>query len=261
MSIVDINLRKLRVNFRKQGKEISDDVFGRFHPTTGNTEEICVFCKSRGKLTKEHVLPKWLFENDVESKFISSVNKQSQSYNKAVIPACPDCNNTILSEIEKNVIGVLHKVDENNQLNLNINIEDISNIIRWLEILDYKLQVYDCRRKYIKYGESEYNPLWGNMPASWMRHFIDMNPFKALDYLRRAQRRIMVKSKIDRFPSIVFFKTSTPHFNFFTQPDEYIYVSFPMHRLSVFYFLRKKFEESDEAYNEALYYIDGVFKT
>lgn len=257
MSTIDVNLRKLRVNFRKQGREISEDVFRRFHPTTGNTEEICVFCKSREKLTKEHVLPKWLFEKDVESKFISSVNKQYQSYNKAVIPACPDCNNTVLAEIEKNIINILQKIEKKQQLN----IEDISNIIRWLEILDYKLQVYDCRRKYIKYGESEYDPLWGVMPASWMRHFIDMNPFKALDYLRRAQRRIAVKSKLDRFLSLVFFKTSTPHFDFFTQPDEYIYVSFPMHKLSVFYFLRRTFEESDEAFNEALYYIDGVSKT
>lgn len=257
MSTIDLNLRKLRVNFRKQGREISEDVFRRFHPITKDTKEICVFCKSNEKLTKEHVLPKWLFEKDVESKFISSVNKQSQSYNKAVIPACPDCNNTILAKIEKNIINVLQKIEKEDQLN----IEDISNIIRWLEILDYKSQVYDCRRKYIKHGESEYDPLWGRMPVSWMRHFIEMNPFKALDYLKRAQRRITVKSKIDRFFSLVFFKTSAPHFDFFTQPDKYIYVSFPMYKLSVFYFLRKTFENTDDAFNEALDYIDRVSKT
>lgn len=240
MEIIDQNFRKIRVNLRKQGIDISDNVFRRFHPTTADdVEEICVFCKSTKNLTKEHVLPKWLFEKDVESRFISSVNRQTQSYNKAAIPACPDCNNTILAEIEKKVIFILQKLENEKQLDD----KELSNLIRWLEILDYKLQVYDCRRKYLKHPNSEYNPFWAPLPVSWMSHYIDMNPFKALDYLRRSQRRITVKSKTDRFFSIVFFETSRPHFNFFTQHDEYIFVSFPMYKLAVFYFLRKKFKK------------------
>jgi len=99
------------------------------------------------------------------------------------------------------------------------------------------------------------------MPVAWMRHFIDMDPFKALSYLRRSQRRITVKSKIDRFQSLVLFETSEPDFDFFTQPDEYIYISFPMYKIAVFYFLQKKFEDSENAFQEALYYIDGVSKS
>lgn len=258
MEGIDFNLRKLRVNLRKQGIEISENVFRRFHPATRNIgDEICVFCKSTSKLTREHVLPKWLFEKDVESKFISSVNRQTQSYNKAVIPACSYCNNSILAEIEKNIIYIFQNLEIENHLS----VEDFSNIIRWLEILDYKLQVYDCRRKYIKHGNSKYDPAWGHMPVAWMRHFIDMNPFKALDYLRKSQRRITVKSKIDRFRSLVLFEAPKPDFDFFTQPDEYIYVSFPMYKIAVFYFLRKSFEDPEEAFQEALYYIDGVSKS
>lgn len=258
--MVDINLnfRKLRVNLRKHGITISEDVFSRFHPTTLNIgDETCIFCKSTSKLTKEHVLPKWLFEKDVESKFISSVNRQTQSYNKAVVPSCSDCNNTILAEIEKNIINILRNIEIGNHLN----VKDLSNIIRWLEILDYKLQVYDCRRKYIKHRDSEYDPLWGTMPVSWMRHLIDMNPFKALDYIRRSQRRIIVKSKTDRICSLVIFRTSEPHFNFFSQPDEYVFISFPMYKIAMFYFLRRKFENNKKAGEEALYYIDGVSKS
>lgn len=160
------------------------------------------------------MLPKWLFEKDVESRFISSINRQTQTYNKAVIPTCSDCNNTILVEIENSVINILQNIEIGNHLSDG----DFSNIIRWLEILDYKLQVYDCRRKCVKHRNSEYDPVWGIMPVACMRHFIDMNPFKAHDYLRRSQRRIAVKSKLNRFQSLVLFEMSEPDFDFFAQP-------------------------------------------
>lgn len=169
-----------------------------------------------------------------------------------------------LQTLQKNMYsqnGFLKNILQNIEKGNHLSTEDLSNIIRWLEILDYKLQVYDCRRKYIRHGNSEYDPVWGTMPVSWIRHFIDMNPFKALDYLRRAQRRITVKSKTDRFLSLVLFETSTPHLDFFTQPDEYIYVSFPKCKVAVFYFLKKKFQDEKKAFHEALYYIEGVSKS
>jgi hypothetical protein len=259
MADINLNFKTLRVNLRKYGSEISEDVFERFHPATMNVgDEICVFCMSTSKLTKEHVIPKWLFEKEgKESVVFSSVNRRTQSYNKFVIPACSECNNTILAEIEKLII----KIVENMEIDNRLTDDDLSNIIRWLEILDYKFQVYDCRRRYIKYGNSEYDPHWGDLPVSVMRHFIDMNPFKALDYIRRSQHRITVKSKSDRIDSLVIFWTTRPHLNFFSQPDEYVYVSFPMVKISMFYFLRKKFEDRNDAAEQARYYIENVSKS
>jgi len=258
MPDINLNFKSLRVNFRKHGIEISENVFHRFHPATLNIgDEICVFCKSTFNLTKEHVFPKWLFEKNTNIRFISSVNRQSQTYNKAVIPTCSDCNNDTLAEIEKHIIKILDVLDSNPK----IFTDELEDIIRWLEILDYKTQVYDCRRKYIKYDDSEYDPFWGILPLAHMRHFMEMNPFKALDYLRRSQRRITVKSKDNRLNSLIFFRTSRPHFDFFCQPDEYIYVSFPMYKMAVFYFLRKEFDNVKDAGKEALYYIDQVSKS
>lgn len=222
MSKIDLNFKKLRVNLRKNGIQICDDVFYRFHPATTNfKEEICVFCNINLNITKEHVLPKWLFEKETKSIFISSVNKQTQTYNKAVIPTCSECNNSILGGIEKYII----KIFQNLRTSEYYNNDDLSNIIRWLEILDYKLQVYECRRKYIKYANSEYSEDWGIFPVAIMRHFIDMNPFKAYDKLRNSQRRITVKSKLSRLDSLVIFDTIKPHFNFFYQPSEYMNAS------------------------------------
>ena len=68
MQKIDSNFTHLRVNLRKHGLVIAKDVFHRFHPATKNPgNEICVFCNSTLKITKEHVLPKWVFEKDVES--------------------------------------------------------------------------------------------------------------------------------------------------------------------------------------------------
>jgi len=34
-----------------------------------------------------------------------------------------------------------------------------------------------------------------------------------------------------------------------------------MYKVAVFYFLKKKFEDNEKAFQEALYYIDGVSKS
>lgn len=259
MKPVDAAFRILRVNLRKHRIEIADDVMHRYHPATlGVGEEICIFCNSISSLSKEHIIPKWLFEKNTKSKFISSVNYQSQFYNKAVIPACLNCNNCLLSKIENDIIRIIQTLISQEPY---FDADDFSNIIRWIEIIDYKTQVYDCRRKYIKYGNLDYSKHYGDLPLSHLRGFSLLNPFKAYDYLRRSQCRITVKSKANRFNSLVIFKTKKPHFNFFAQPDEYIYISFPMCNISIFYFLRERFENNKEACKRALYYIDGVSKS
>ena len=258
MGKIDLKFKYLRVKLRQYGIEISEDVFKRHHPATIDiNDEICVFCNSNSKITKEHVLPKWLFEKNTERSFISSVNKQTQKYNKAVIPTCSLCNNSILAHIENHIIKVIEGL-ESCEFYSN---DDLSNIIRWLEILDYKLQVYDCRRKYIKYGNSKYDSDWGNLPVAMLRHFIDMNPFKALTYLRNSQRRITVKNKTERSNSLIIFDTAAAHFNFFTQPNEYIFISFPMHKIAFFYLLKKNHEQNKDAEKEALYLMKNVFES
>ncbi|AQW93438.1 hypothetical protein CMT56_14825 [Elizabethkingia anophelis] len=247
----------IRVNFRKHGSEIAEDIFYRFHPATLNaSSEICVFCKTQENLTKEHVLPKWLFQNKTNIGFEIKINQQSISYVKSVVPACENCNNSILAEIEKKIIFILGNLQKGEHYDNN----DLANIIRWLEILDYKLQVLNNRLKYIKYGNNSFCTDFGILPVSWMNHFWEMNPFKALSNIKFIQRSISVKSKLSRLNSLVIFNTNEPHFEFFHQPSKYIFISFPMYDKAIFYFFRKEFKNIEDSHREAIEIMEKILK-
>lgn len=136
-----------------------------------------------------------------------------------------------------------------------------SNIMRWLELIDYKSQIYDCRRLYIKYSNEEYDPSWGIFPLAMMRHFIELKPFAPFDYLRNSQRRITVKEKFSRINSLVIFRPKKPHFGFFVKPTEYIYISFPLTDIAFFYFFKADFLDYSEAAKKAVYIIKKVAET
>ena len=256
MNDIDQDFKYLRVNFRKQGQIIAEDVFRRIHPATPkNIREICVFCGSTSGLTREHVFPQWLFENNTDISMISRVNRQTQTYHKAVVPTCSICNNIALSNIEECIIKTLKKIESKE----NYAYDDLCNIIRWLEILDYKLQVYECRRKYIKYGNSEYNRDWGEFSVAMLRYFFEMNPFNAYNTLRQTQNRITVKRKYERIESLLMFEPKTSDFNFFNLANEYIFISFPMFKMAIFYFLQKNHNEGTEALNKDYEIMTKVF--
>jgi hypothetical protein len=255
MTEVDLLFKTLRVNLRRHGKTIADDVVRRHHPIgVDSKNEICIFCNSSSNITKEHVLPKWVVGDELLNTMTSSVNKQQVIYNRAVVPACSQCNNSILAFIENYIIKIVHYMETANDCSN----EHIHNIIRWLEILDYKFQVLDCRRKYIKYGNLEYDRDWGIIPVSMMRHFFNMRPWKGYDWLRVSQRRITVKRRSENINSFVIIKPRLPHFYFFHQPNQYIYISFPMCRVAFFYFFKKSFEFYEHAGAEALDIIKKV---
>lgn len=258
MSDIDLKFRTVRSNLRRCGNYISEDVFKRFHPSTREHDpEICVFCNSTVDITKEHVIPRWVFENNTRDSLISSVNRQVQTFNKAVVPTCAQCNNSVLSPIESYIIKLLPRLERKEVIDM----ADVDNLIRWLEILDYKCQVFDCRKRYIKYRDSDYDPQFAEIPVAWMRHILDLNPFKALSYLRNSQRRIIRKSKNGRFNSLVVMDPKQASFYFFFQPDEYIFVSFPMFKVALFYFLQKEFLDNDLAYKESIYILHKVLKS
>lgn len=245
----------LRVNLRRHGQAIAHEVVMQFHPASLHpVKEICIFCNSSVDITREHVLPKWAVELELHGTMISGVNKQMHSYNKAVVPACSECNNSVLAFIEREIIKAVSGLDELKPCSD----ADLFNIIRWLEIIDYKLQVLDCRRKYIKFDNLEYDPLWGKFPVSMMRHFNSIQPWKAYYWVRIAQQRITVKAKNKDLNSLVILKTVVPHFNFFSKPNEYIFISFPMYNLAIFLFLDRRHNDYGKSASEALNVIKAV---
>lgn len=65
------------------------------------SESMCSFCGSIKNVTKEHVIPRWVFENDPDKFFKTDVNGIRQTYNKTTIPACEVCNSDLLNSLEK----------------------------------------------------------------------------------------------------------------------------------------------------------------
>lgn len=248
--MIDNSFKHLRKNFRHKGKFIIDYIKrNHFSPLQQIQEiEICSFCGISVDLTKEHVIPKWCFENNPEKNFETVINGSNQAYYKTSIPACSKCNNEILSEVEKYISNLFRKTD------LKINYyeyEESINIIRWLELIDYKFQILNFRRKYLRHHSEKFIPFLRDIPLSIMRKNIGFSPYKAIGQLRNSQLRIKRAEKDSRYLSLVFWKSKNKNHHFFHTMDEYIFFEFPEFEMALFYFFNKEFKTNFEAEKEA----------
>jgi len=257
---IDIKLRNLRVKLRQNSKEIIDDVLERHIPKISlkdkSKKEICVFCANQNNLTKEHVLPRWTFENCTKKFFVTDTNESEQTYNKTTIPVCADCNNNLLGNIESYIISILYNTNLSTSFFSN---EQLQNIIRWLEIIEYKFQLLEIRRKFIKSKSSPYIEYLRDIPVSIMRANIDYSPVKAVSEIRLAQRRVTEKSKVSNKNSLVIFKTKNESFHFFHHLNDFIFLELPKYGVALFYFYSRKFENDAVAKDEAMKIIKKVY--
>ena len=244
------SFKQLRKNFRLRGKAIIDHV-KRNHFEPGNfagEDDICSFCGISTKLTNEHVLPKWSFQNDSVRHFKTEINGSTQTFIKTAIPACQSCNNVTLSKIEKHVFELFKKTDLDNDY---FEYHESLNIIRWLEIIDYKFHILNFRRKYRKGKAHDFIPIFKDVPISVMRLSIGLSPYKSLAQLRKSQGRIRRKEKDSKYFSLVFWKSKNKESLFFHSMDEYIFFEFPEFKMALFFFYSKEFNSNYEAETEA----------
>jgi hypothetical protein len=250
MDVVEDHFKLLRRNFRLNGKTIVDHI-KRNHFEPGNfagEDDICSFCGEKNRLTKEHVLPKWHFKNDPTRNFQTITNGITQTFAKTAIPACSICNNETLSEIEKHILKLFQNTDlskEYFQYNQSL------NVIRWLEIIDYKFHILNFRRKYRKGKTDNFIPILRDIPMSVMRWNIEFSPYKALSQLRNSQLRVKRKRKDSQYYSLVFWKSKNKQSYFFHAMDEYIFFEFPEFQMALFYFFKKEFSNNHDAEKEA----------
>lgn len=217
--------------------------------------QICVICGSPEDLTKEHVIPKWTFENNPDKHFITDVNGIGQTYNKTTVPACYHCNSYVLGALEDSLNKLFRTVDleKNGLSNL-----DKENVILWLELIDYKFQVLNLRRKLMKPKNGPYLPYLAKLPVSIIQK-IDLSPSKVFSNLRQGLHRLSVKKKTNHINSLIIFKTSNESFHFFHKVDDFIFLELPSHGIALFHFFKLKFSNHAEAHKAAMKIIKKVY--
>lgn len=247
---IDQKLQSLRLTLRANSKNIIDKVID------DHNVSICMFCGSKNSLTKEHVIPRWVFDRDTKSFFTTTMNGGNQTFNKTTIPACNTCNSDLLSTLEKSIKELFDRFSTNGFL---FNDEEKSNIIRWLEIIDYKYQVLNMRRKFLTSKESGYIPYLRDFPVSMLRLDGDFTPSKVYSEIRRSQKRVTIKSKKDKVYSLITFKTSNPDFHFFHRMDDFIFLELPRFKVAIFHFYKKEFNNELAAYEDAMNLIQTIY--
>ena len=217
---------------------------------------VCMFCGTSENLTKEHVLPRWTFENSTERDFKTDINGFSQKYISTTIPACGICNNDLLNSLEKYIQSIFENVDLKNS---GFESTQIENIIRWLEIIDYKFQVLNVIRKFVRKKGVNYIPFLADLPLSVMRANGQYSASQVIAEIRRSQSRIMVRSKSKLINSLIVFKTSNKGFHFFHHMDDFIFMELPQYKIAVFYFYRRVFLSPGEGHEAAMKIIHEAY--
>jgi hypothetical protein len=240
----------LRKNIRSGHKRITDSIISL------DKKDICIFCGTRNNLTKEHVMPKWAYGNNPGKYFTTTLNGINQEYNKTTVPACLVCNSNILSSIEKEIVAKLFK--RNDKINY-FSDKDKEHIILWLEIIDYKFQVLNLRRKFIRTDNGTYIPYLANMPISILQDNASLTPAQVFSKLRKAQRRLGIKSKCNLLNSLILFKTKNTSFHFFHKTSDFIFLELANLGYALFYFYDREYKREIEAYKAAMKIIKKIY--
>lgn len=244
-------LELLREKVKNNSAGIIDQLFQK----NGN-KDLCIFCGSREDLTKEHVLPKWTFESQPDKHFITNINGLSQNYIKTVVPTCSECNSYILGLLEKHIKSSFKKIDLQTDFFSN---KEQDNIISWLEIIDYKFQALNFRRKFLKHKDADYIPFLSKIPLSLMQDRASISLSEVQENVINSSNRLIAKSKKGKRSSLLVFKTKNPDFHFFHEMDDFIFIELPRFDVAAFLFLEKQFDQHKQAHNEAMTIIEEMY--
>lgn len=258
--VIDDKLKSLRISVRRNSRAIINHIIqnniSRLNKNKNSVQDVCMFCSSTSNLTKEHVIPRWTFENSIEKYFTTNVNGLNQTYNRTTIPACSLCNNELLSSVEKYITKLFSEFNPNLK---NFSEDELSNIIRWLEIVDFKFQILNARKVFTASKENGFVPYLADFQISVLRIETDFSPSKVMTEIRRSQKRMTIKSKSFNLNSLIVFKTANESFHFFHTMDKFIFIELPQYKLALFYFYKQTFPTVKDGYDEAMKTINQVY--
>jgi hypothetical protein len=237
-----MSLNRKLVEFRKKIKANQKKVIDSI--IEDHTVNICVFCGEIDNLTKEHVIPQWVYDRCTKRTFITTTNRNAQTYNKTAIPACRDCNNNILGELERYLTHKFNHIDLRNEYFTD---DELNKIILWLEIIEYKFHVLDLRRNLNKVQGADYIPYIGKMPIALFQGPMNQSPSKVFSNLRNGLKTLAIKSKMPKHNSLCVLRTTNPDFHFFHSTNNYIFIELAQYNVAFFYFYKQEFATAEEA--------------
>ncbi|MEM9996676.1 MAG: hypothetical protein AAF809_03155 [Bacteroidota bacterium] len=250
MTVLNERLIALRRKVRANSKHVIDTILA------DHNADICVFCGAVDDLTREHVLPRWVFDKRPDRGFITTINEQSQNYEKATVPACRDCNSNILAHLERRVKLLLSRFYQDPDFFSEQNQEAL---ILWLETIDYKFQVLNLRRRFLRHKQSDYIPFLASIPLGIMQDSASLSPSKVFSRVRNSLKRLGVKSKERKFKSLLLFRSSNPGFGFFHRMHDFIFLDFPEMGVALFHFYEREFEVHADAHAAAMEIISDQY--
>jgi hypothetical protein len=253
---IDKDFLKLRGIVRTHGKYVMRKLFDDYvtGPITKKLVPSCILCGAEDNLTKEHVLPKWVFESNSNHFFITDVNELNQHYIKATLPACRRCNNELLNRIEQYIQKTLSQVDLQTRY---YTPEEWDNVIRWLEIIDFKFQVWDITAKFLKHKKGKYIAALADFSIAFMR---DLSVRSITSKTRLSLKRIGTKDKSKRGKSLIVGRTIKKTFHYFHKSGQFMHLELPTYNKGFFIFYEKKHRSEKAALKEAMEIIKDAYK-
>jgi len=255
------HLLRLRKSIRQNAKSIvrhtsNNYLDQRKHKSSKPLNDICLFCSNPNLLTKEHIIPRWIFEKDTKKFFEITINGQNLTFNKATIPACQECNSVLLNEQERYVQSLFNnkwiKKEE-------FTSDDLETIIRWLETIDYKFQILNLKNKFLRPKNKEFIPFLKDIPLYLLLPNRNYSEAQISAKIRKSLLRISIKNKQKHFNSLVLYNTSNKNYHFFHTIDEFIFIEIPKYQIAIFYFYSKVFENELESYKASQDILDKVY--
>lgn len=247
--MIDDKLRRLRKTIRSSRKFVVNEII------ENHSARICIICGTEEGLTKEHVIPKWVFNNNQKKFFITGINGIAQSYSKTTLPACEYCNGHLLGYLER----YIEQLFRNSYVKHSpLSDTDKQKVILWLELIDYKFQTLDLRRKLKKPKDGPYIKGLADYPVGIMQR-MDLSPNKIFSIYRKSLKRLEVADKSKQLNSLVVFSTSNKNYHFFHQANEYIFLELPQHKIALFYHISKSYTDAQSAYESTMKIIQKFY--
>lgn len=189
-------------------------------------KECCIICGTDKNITKEHLLPKWVFENDVKKSFFISPEDTLYSYRLSYLPCCKTCNSSVLGNFEHHIREILKKE------NKDFTISEKEDIIFWIKYLDFKFKIFGVEKACHRNTKSKsYIGLWDkprNNPKNFFYDLFDLPTTTS---------------------SLIVSEPKQKNFDFFYWKDHYFSITLPQCNVSIIYFFTNKIENIEEFCN------------